>query len=124
MNDYQLYNAIKNFLDDYNYDTRFFERFSNPRFNVKFITSPPVEVLRSENLHGFTYKKNNIYYIYLRDFDRDEIYSPTCCEKKKRFTLAHEFGHIYLGHLDRKLTPEEYKRAEYQANTFAGNTYK
>ena len=57
------------------------------------------------------------------------IYNEKRPEKRIRFTIAHEFGHVVLGHLSDKrteidrggLADYEYYRYEGEANTFAGN---
>jgi len=57
------------------------------------------------------------------------VYNEKIGAKRTRFSLAHELGHIILGHLDDKRTEIDrggladimYFRMEGEANTFAGN---
>ena len=45
------------------------------------------------------------------------FYNDSLCDARIRFTIAHEIGHIRLGHLDENILP--YKIAEAEANYFA-----
>lgn len=64
--------------------------------------------------------KRNVYMI---------VYNSHKKQQRIRFTLAHELGHILLGHLDNELTEidrggisnELYQKFEDEADTFAGN---
>lgn len=58
------------------------------------------------NNDGFAIKRNNKYYIF---------YNDKCINSRCRFVIAHELGHILLGHLEQKNKHED----EQQANIFA-----
>lgn len=48
------------------------------------------------------------------------VYNPDIYLPRLRFSLAHEFGHIVLGHIKKdSATPEETQHSEEQANIFA-----
>lgn len=48
------------------------------------------------------------------------IYNPDTHPQRLRFSLAHEFGHIILGHIKKNsITPEKTEYNEEQANIFA-----
>lgn len=57
--------------------------------NIKLLKNSNVNVLKI-NESGMTICKNKVFYIIYKDNE-----SPLRC----RFTIAHELGHIFLGHL-------------------------
>ncbi len=81
--------------------------------NIRLIKNCNVKKLR-DNQSGMTIKTKNIFNIIYRETD-----SPQRC----RFTIAHELGHIFLGHL--LINTPEYKTFairddnESEANVFA-----
>lgn len=57
--------------------------------NIKLIKNSEIKKLQNDK-SGITIKKKDIFYIIYRDTEP----SQRC-----RFTIAHELGHIFLGHL-------------------------
>lgn len=60
--------------------------------------------------------KGGKYYLFYND-------SESISSARQRFTIAHEIGHIVLGHLKFrcKLNPDQYQVLEKEANAFARN---
>lgn len=70
------------------------------------------EINESKDVYGYTffdYKKME-YVIYYDDVNAGR--------NKQRFSVAHEIGHIVLGHIDKGI--EDSEEAEREANYFAG----
>lgn len=65
---------------------------------------------------GQTERKDDSYLIRIRS-ERDELTT------RDRFTIAHELGHVLLGHIDEHeiMYRAEANELEYEANDFAGN---
>ena len=81
--------------------------------NIKLFKNSQINVLKDKD-SGMTIFKNKIFNIIYRDSDNS---------RRCRFTIAHELGHIFLGHL--LITTPEYKtfavrdNNESEANVFA-----
>lgn len=58
--------------------------------NIKLLRNSEINILKDNNNSGMTIYKNKIFYIIYKDNEP----SQRC-----RFTIAHELGHIFLGHL-------------------------
>lgn len=66
------------------------------------------------NCHGFTYFENDIYYIFINN---------RLPYREMEFTIAHELGHIILGHCRQQLhnvSQTTLQMLEAEANVFAG----
>lgn len=70
------------------------------------------EINANKNVFGLTFFdiKQNCYVVYFDDVNAGEM--------KQRFSVAHEIGHITLGHVDKNC--ENSLEAEREANYFAG----
>ena len=70
------------------------------------------DINKTKNVFGYTFfdAKNMEYVIYYDDV--------TAGINKQRFSVAHEIGHIVLGHIDRGI--EDSDKAESEADYFAG----
>ena len=60
--------------------------------DLETLRSSQEDVLGTEKLLGFLFKKDGKYKIYIEKKESPE---------RQRFTIAHEIGHHYLGHLER-----------------------
>ena len=71
-----------------------------------------VEINANKDIFGYTFfdRKNMQYVIYYDDLNAGEY--------KQRFSVAHEIGHIVLGHIDKGI--DNYEEAEKEVNYFAG----
>lgn len=72
------------------------------------IADVDIENLYKKSREGFSFKYGEQYCIVINE--------RSCGEKRRRFTIAHELGHIVLGHLE---LPEITKKCENEANFFA-----
>lgn len=85
---------------------RFFEYFSNLKINYDV-----------DNVDLLDWKINKINGDYVISMSRNE----ESMNERDRFTLAHELGHLFLGHVDRHevLYRRGANKLEYEANEFA-----
>lgn len=85
------------------------KRASHMILNHREVIQTYLEINEDKDVYGFTVydKKNSRFVIYI-----DDVYAGI---NKQRFSVAHEIGHIVLGH--GKGDPEE---EEIEANYFAG----
>ena len=77
--------------------------------NISIIKNSQVNLL-NDNKSGSTIIQDNKFYIVYRDTD-------SIC--RCRFTIAHELGHFFLGHLILDNTFEINTQSEHEANVFA-----
>jgi Zn-dependent peptidase ImmA (M78 family) len=77
-------------------------------------------------IHAETKFESGVYIVRVRE----DIYLRACDgEGRDRFTIAHELGHIFLGHFESVTMPrarerkiqKAYNDSEWQANAFAGS---
>lgn len=86
---YHLYNNISNFINDndLHIPRNIFRLCENN--NWRLIPYCDNETLLSVSKDGFSYYKNNQFYIF---------YNNNAYDKRINFTIAHEIGHIILNH--------------------------
>lgn len=84
-------------------------------YNITLVkNNDAVQLLKRLNISG----ENDACAIRLKQ--RYIIYNPDIYLPRLRFSLAHEFGHIVLGHIKKNsVTPEVTEHSEEQANIFA-----
>lgn len=97
-------------------------------------TTFPVDIKRLINTYNIILTKNKDAKTTLQELGIQEdndacaikleqkyiIYNPDIYLPRLRFSLAHEFGHLVLGHIKKdSLTPEKTEYTEEQANIFA-----
>lgn len=116
----------ENIVVDYDYARSLARDFSinngcyippvDPFYIASLLSNCTVEVsdLKKEDAYIGYYKYTNVYKIFL---------NLNFSERRARFSLAHELGHILLDHFNKydinNLTKEEIKLLDSEANSFA-----